>query len=72
MIWSEQEHNELERSLAIEYLYEVTQKSEVPLIGILYWKLTTKDYHLPYEPFALHLKTQQPDSLQIALTRFVQ
>ncbi|MEM9823272.1 MAG: hypothetical protein AAF985_19480 [Bacteroidota bacterium] len=71
MIWEEQIQEEKERSLAIQALYEVTRHSPVPLIGILYWKLTTKAYHLPYEPFALHLKAEQPDSLQRALMQFV-
>jgi len=58
--------------MAIQALHKVTQTSQVPLIGLLYWKLTTKDYHLPYEPFALHLKEKEPDSLQKALLKFVE
>ena len=71
LIWSEQEEEELERSMAIQSLYDVTRSSQVPLIGLLYWKLTTKDYHLPYEPFALHIDDNKTQGLQESLLQFV-
>ena len=71
LIWSEQEEEENERSMAIQSLYEVTRSSQVPLIGLLYWKLTTKDYHLPYEPFALHIDDNKTQGLQESLLQFV-
>jgi len=71
VIWQEQKIDHQERTNALQALYEATRNIHKPsLQGILYWKFTTKDYHLPYEPFALHLRTQHPDPLQIALSKF--
>jgi hypothetical protein len=48
----------------------VVAEQNIHLEGLLYWKLTSHDYHLPYEPFALHLTKDAQDSLQKILTQF--
>ena len=71
IIWPEQPENQEERTLAIQALLEVHRSYEAPLLqGILYWKLTTKDYHMPYEPFALHIGPGQPDPMLEELQQF--
>lgn len=73
MIWQEQKENLQERALAIRALNEVhLQYEENPILkGILYWKLTTKDYHLPYEPFALDIEAQPVDPMLVELRKFL-
>ncbi|MFT6963193.1 MAG: hypothetical protein ACJAWV_002927 [Flammeovirgaceae bacterium] len=68
-IWSEQEINPKERALAMKALYHVNKGPDL-LQGILYWKLTTKRYHLPYEPFGLLIRKHFKDPLLKALVRF--
>ncbi len=70
IIWKEQEESPFERATAVEALYEEVVQKKINLRGILYWKLTTHYYHLPVEPFALHISPQPVDSLQNALTKF--
>ena len=71
LVWRNQKIDRTERKLAVEALHKVNQNHQL-LSGILYWKLTTKDYHLPYEPFGLHLSREQEDPLQAALVRFAE
>lgn len=71
VIWPEQQKDPQERTTAIRALYQAAQTTPVQLQGIMYWKLTSKAYHLPYEPFALHLRSEQPDSMQLALAKFL-
>ncbi len=68
--WQKEPKNWQERRLAMDALYEVVREEQVPLEGLLYWKLTSHDYHLPYEPFALHLTPDAKDPLQTSLSRF--
>jgi len=70
LVWRHQRIDRTERKLAVEALHKVNDQHQL-LSGILYWKLTTKDYHLPYEPFALHLNRKAQDPMQEALVRFV-
>lgn len=70
VVWGKEKENLLERKLAIDALYAIVKEYHINLEGLLYWKLTTHDYHLPYEPFALHLTTEAKDSLQVSLGRF--
>ena len=41
------------------------------LQGILYWKLTTHEFLLREEPFALYIQTPSKDPLQDALVKFI-
>ena len=70
LIYSELQEDLTERILAIRTLREVQQDYPGLLRGILYWKLTTKDYHLPYEPFGAWIGPVSNDSLQFELSRF--
>ena len=70
IVWDREEADWEERKFAIDALYEVVKEQRINLEGILYWKLTTHDYHLPYEPFALHLTPEAKDSLQTSLGLF--
>lgn len=70
LVWRQQKHNLIERALAVKALHQANQKHQL-LKGILYWKLTTKDYHLPHEPFGLHIQRTPKDPLQDALVRFL-
>lgn len=70
ILWEKEREDLQERKLAMDALYKVVKNDFVNLEGILYWKLTTHDYHLPYEPFALHLTPNAKDSLQVSLGKF--
>ena len=70
LVWSKQRPDQNERRLAVEALYKINKKYNL-LNGILYWKLTTKEYHIPYEPFVLHIKKEGKDPLQESLIRFL-
>lgn len=71
IIWKDQPHFPQERIWAVESLGKVVKQKDFPLAGILYWKLTTHDYLLKEEPFALHFHQTSMDSLQDALVRFL-
>ncbi len=68
--WQKEPKNWQERRLAMDALYEVVRAEHVNLEGLLYWKLTSHDYHLPHEPFALHLTPDAKDPLQKSLAQF--
>lgn len=70
IVWDKEDADWEERKFAIDALYKVVKEQQINLEGILYWKLTTHDYHLPYEPFALHLTPTAIDSLQTSLGMF--
>jgi hypothetical protein len=70
VVWDREEADWEERKFAIDALYKVVKEQRINLEGLLYWKLTTHDYHLPYEPFALHLTPNARDSLQTSLGLF--
>jgi hypothetical protein len=69
LIWSEQNIDLRERALAMRALYKTNQEFDL-LQGILYWKLTTKRYHLPHEPFGLLVRKHFKDPLLRILVRF--
>lgn len=68
--WQKEPKNWEERRLAMDALYEVVREQYINLEGLLYWKLTSHDYHLPHEPFALHLTPDAQDPLQKSLGQF--
>lgn len=70
IIWQEQPKFPQERIWAVESLHKALQKTDISLAGILYWKLTTHDYLLKEEPFALHFHQTSMDYLQDALLNF--
>jgi hypothetical protein len=70
IVWDREDEDWEERKFAIDALYKVVKEKQINLEGILYWKLTTHDYHLPHEPFALHLTPNATDSLQTSLGLF--
>jgi len=70
IVWDREEKDWEERKFAIDALHKIVKEKQINLEGILYWKLTTHDYHLPYEPFALHLTPNAKDSLQTSLGLF--
>ena len=72
IIWEDQPKFPQERIWAVESLHEVVQEMDIPLAGILYWKLTTHDYLLAEEPFALHFHQTSMDSLQDVLIKFLE
>ncbi len=72
IVWDEQPIDYQERALAVRALFEAHKSYERRLLqGILYWKLSTKDYHLPYEPFMLHVSKDMKDPLLLELRKFV-
>lgn len=68
--WQKEPINLQERRVAIDALYEVVREEHINLEGLLYWKLTSHDYHIPHEPFVLHLTPDARDPLQQSLARF--
>lgn len=68
--WQKEPLDLEERRLAIDALYEVVREEYINLEGLLYWKLTSHDYHIPHEPFVLHLTPDAQDPLQNSLARF--
>jgi hypothetical protein len=71
VIWKEEKICLEERYLAVKALREVVKSNNINLEGILYWKLTTHDYLLKEEPFALLIQNPPTDSLQTALVGFL-
>lgn len=71
IVWDEQSKDTEERALAVECLREIVERKNINLEGILYWKLTTHDYHIPVEPFVLHIAPNATDQLQDELVKFM-
>ncbi|MFT6360536.1 MAG: hypothetical protein ACJAYJ_004777 [Saprospiraceae bacterium] len=71
IVWRDQPKFPQERIWAVESLHKTVQQMDVPLAGILYWKLTTHEYLLKEEPFALHFHQTSMDRLQDALVNFL-
>lgn len=69
-IWRNQEKNHLERNNAVRALYNKVREKQFPLAGILYWKFTSYEHQLKYDPFALHLGRNTADTLQSLLLKF--
>ena len=70
IVWSKQPTDYAERNNAVRALYEVVKEKDFPLAGILYWKFTSKESQLQYDPFALHIGTASQDTMQSLLLRF--
>ena len=60
LIWKDFEFDANERANAVKCLKQAVDETELPLQGILYWKLTGHDYLLKEEPFGLLLGGGDP------------
>ena len=71
IVWRDQPEYRPERALAIQALHQVSKdRTENPLIGILYWKLSTIPSHLDIEQFVTILGKNPPDPILQSLQRF--
>lgn len=71
IIWHEAKQRPQERILAMDALYEVTQKNNIPLEGFSYWKLSSHAYHEKNEAFMLHVSKDATDPLQQSIIQFL-
>lgn len=71
VVWQEQPDDHQERVIAVNALYEAVRETQFPLQGILYWKLSSIPHLAEIEPFGMHVSAEPTDSLQPALTRFL-
>ncbi|MEO0514501.1 MAG: hypothetical protein AAF086_04315 [Planctomycetota bacterium] len=76
MVWETRPMDPNERVRAMSALHRVNQQHDGLLAGLLYWKLTSKDYHAEGEAFSLLLQDDpehpEADPLQAALLKFVE
>lgn len=71
VIWQDQPEDYPERAMAVRALYEITRhRQRNPLIGLLYWKLSTLEAHRDIEPFACILGGHPEDPLVESLRLF--
>ncbi len=70
IIWKDQQVDFSERNKAVAALYHAVERSDFPLEGILYWKFTSKEEQLQYDPFALHIGRNSKDTLPGLLVKF--
>ncbi len=70
LLWSAQPIDPAERALAVRALYSAWRQDDLPLAGILYWKLSSRADLGRYEPFMLYLGADSRDPLLEAFTRF--
>ncbi|MEM7036834.1 MAG: hypothetical protein AAF570_07645 [Bacteroidota bacterium] len=70
IVWDRQPDFQTERNMAVRTLHQAVQTQKFPLAGLLYWKLTTLESQLKYDPFALHLGKDSKDTLQSILGKF--
>jgi len=76
MVWETRPIDPGERVRAMIALRQANQKHDGLLAGLLYWKLTSKDYLAEGEAFSLLLRDQsdhpEADPLQAVLLKFVE
>ncbi|MEM7350128.1 MAG: ankyrin repeat domain-containing protein [Acidobacteriota bacterium] len=71
LLWSAQPIVPEERALAVRALYDAWQQTaDSSLVGVLYWKLSSRLELARYEPFMLYLGREVHDPLFDALTLF--
>ncbi len=71
LVWEDQPIDLVERSLAVAALYDAHLTYDKRLLqGLLYWKLSTKKYHMVHEPFMLHVSRDSKDPLLEELAKF--
>lgn len=72
-VWETLPFDRHERALAMTALRSAVAVGRRPLVGLLYWKLTSKPYHAELEPFALLIgEHADDDPLHPALLSFLQ
>ena len=71
VVWRDQPEYPLERALAVKALHHATKdRRQNPLMGILYWKLSTVRSHVDIEPFVCILGEDTADPLLKSLQLF--
>ncbi len=70
LLYNQEPENLSERATAIRALRKVNEQHGNLLQGILYWKLTSKVYHIPVEPFVMHITPEATDPMQTELVLF--
>jgi hypothetical protein len=72
IVWREQPDDLEERALAVRALYAAHRELPAPFLrGLLYWKLSSHDYHLPIESFMVHVGPGSRDPILPELRRFL-
>ena len=72
VVWREQPDDLEERALAVRALDEAHRALPAPFLrGILYWKLSSHDYHLKIESFMVHIGPGSKDPILPELRRFL-
>ena len=73
VVWQDEPKQPLERALAVRALFDAHRQLERPFLrGILYWKLSSHDYHEDVEAFMLHIGDDSEDPMLPELRRFVE
>ena len=72
VVWGEQPARPEERAWAVRALWQAHDELPEPfLTGILYWKLSSHDYHLSDEAFMVHIGAGTVDPVLPELRRFL-
>ncbi len=72
LLWSAQPIEPAERALAVSALHAAWRRDDLPLAGVLYWKLSSRAELGRYEPFMLYLGEDSDDPLLPAFRRFAE
>ena len=73
IVWRDQPVKLEERAWAVRALWQAHQELERPLLeGILYWKLSSHDYHRADEAFMVHVGEGSRDPILPELRRFLE
>lgn len=70
--WDAQPFDPNERALAIQALHRVWQEEDLPLAGLLYWKLSSLEELQRVEPFMVHVGVSSRDPATQALSLFAE
>ncbi|MEM7353476.1 MAG: hypothetical protein AAF657_21950, partial [Acidobacteriota bacterium] len=72
VVWAEQPERRVERAWAVRALWQAHGELAAPFLeGILYWKLSSHDYHLSEEAFMVHIGPGTDDPVLSELRRFL-
>ncbi len=72
VVWRDQPERFEERAWAVRALWQAHSQLERPLLeGILYWKLSSHDYHFKDESFMVHVGEGSKDPILPELRRFL-
>lgn len=72
VVWRDQPERFEERAWAVRALWQAHSELEKPLLqGILYWKLSSHDYHFKDESFVVHVGEGSDDPILPELRRFL-